>query len=383
MPDVAREQLLITLVPGTWGRGLCPRLRRRGKLRWWEEGSPFLMRLCVQLGDLPTTVTPLLWTCANSIDARDKAAHALAEHLAAERAAHPRATQLIIAHSHGGNIALRAVTQLRGDDASSGADRTMPLVVMLATPFVEVHPADRGNGPRMMRYATILAISALLWVPLMMIMRSDSMLYIAGIIALMLVLLAYWYWPYRGSAKRRDRLERLSAATRLGEIGAAEARRCLVIRAIDDEASLLMALGTILNYVTIWITLCLALLYPVLVFLIEIGLYRLFKGGLEKLDIYHNIARLVSSGSIAVPLGVFMLARTVHGWELATSPMDCQINTQSTPDSLGLSKIVTLVRRTYMKSLHHKIYDHEDCTTVISDWVRAQLSLPSARPDEP
>ena len=100
-------------------------------------------------------------------------------------------------------------------------------------------------------------------------------------------------------------------------------------------------------------------------------------------DMYHNIARLVSSGSIAVPPGVFMLARTVHGWELATSPMDCQINTQSTPDSLGLSKIVTLARRTYMRSLHHKIYDHEDCTTVVSDWVRAQLSLPPVRQDEP
>jgi hypothetical protein len=70
---------------------------------------------------------------------------------------------------------------------------------------------------------------------------------------------------------------------------------------------------------------------------------------------------------------LLMLARSVHGRELAVSPLECQINTQSTPDAKGLSQIITLVRRTYVKSLRHGIYDHEDCAKTISDWVRSQL----------
>ena len=77
---------------------------------------------------------------------------------------------------------------------------------------------------------------------------------------------------------------------------------------------------------------------------------------------------------IALLVGLFMIARTVHGRELARSPMECQINTNSTPDAIGLSKIVTLVRRTYVRSLRHGIYDHEDCAKTIANWVRSELS---------
>jgi hypothetical protein len=72
-------------------------------------------------------------------------------------------------------------------------------------------------------------------------------------------------------------------------------------------------------------------------------------------------------------LGMLMVSRSVHGRELAVSPMECQINTQSTPDGVG-TKIVTLVRRTFVKSLRHGIYDHEDCAKTIANWVRSELS---------
>jgi hypothetical protein len=76
---------------------------------------------------------------------------------------------------------------------------------------------------------------------------------------------------------------------------------------------------------------------------------------------------------ILILFGLVSVARTAHGRELGVSPMECQINTQSTPDAKGLSEIITLVRRTYVKSLRHGIYDHEDCARVISDWVRSQF----------
>jgi hypothetical protein len=89
------HQLLITLVHGTWPRGLFPRFARFKKrvwdlvrLRrstppppfWFEGGSQFLARLSKELSDIPHKITPpLLWTGANSIVVRDETAQVLAE----------------------------------------------------------------------------------------------------------------------------------------------------------------------------------------------------------------------------------------------------------------------------------------------------------------
>ena len=108
-----------------------------------------MARLSAELGDIPHKIKPLSWSGANSIYVRDKTAQVLAEHLSAEHAEHPQDTQLIIAHSHGGNIALRALHHLHKHNASQsdGADTANPLVVTLATPFIEIHRADFGERP--------------------------------------------------------------------------------------------------------------------------------------------------------------------------------------------------------------------------------------------
>src|SRR6516162_458644 len=125
------HQLLITLVHGTWGRGFFLRRKRQNQRPlWFEEGSPFLTRLSTELGDIPHKITPLLWSGANSIFVRDKTAHVLAEYLSAEHIEHPQAAQLVIAHSHGGNIALRALHHLQNRDAQL-CERANPLVVTL------------------------------------------------------------------------------------------------------------------------------------------------------------------------------------------------------------------------------------------------------------
>ena len=145
MSEVTRHQLLITLVHGTWPRGLFPMLRRQNRRPlWFEEGSPFLARLSAELGGIPHQIKPLPWTGDNSIIERDKAARVLAERLSAEHVEHPQAAQLTIAHSHGGNIALRALHHLRKCDASQlcGAEGANPFVVTLAAPFIEIHQAN-------------------------------------------------------------------------------------------------------------------------------------------------------------------------------------------------------------------------------------------------
>jgi hypothetical protein len=401
-----RYQLLITLVHGTWPRGLFPRLFRfkqwvRGLMGrrqpwepppfWFEEGSPFLVRLSTELGNIPHKITRLPWTGKNSIYERNDTAHALAERLSVEHAKHSQATQLVIAHSHGGNIALRALYHLQKREASrsDSAATVNPLVATLATPFIEIHQADFGRKPSSIRVAVLLAMYYLLRLLVVWLFpsaRSDlpmstpidlslyaNLIFIA-VVALPMLIIG-WYWIERRATARQNQKEALTDATRLGE--AVAPQRLLVIRAIDDEASLILAFGTIISYlttrfimITYWIMVTLA--FTVLPLWVII---RLFAQRLPHFPSwYEDVAALFCSAVIITLFSVLAVARLVHGLELARSPMECQINTQSTPDAKGLSEIVTLVRRTYVKSLRHGIYDHEDCAKTISGWVRSQLS---------
>jgi hypothetical protein len=382
-----RPQLLITVVHGTWPRGLFPKFVRfkkwvRGLMRrerldtpqfWFEEGSPFLARLSTELGDIPHTITPLLWTGKNSVYEREKAAHALAKHLSAEHAEYPQANQLVIAHSHGGNIALRALHHLRQRSASQEceADSANPLVVTLATPFVEVHPADFGRRPLAIRSALVAALLPLPYFLAIALTGTDegpAMLVFTVFNIIVFSWFGQW-WTVGRAPARQNQLDALKNATRLGELMSAQ--RLLVIRAIDDEASLTLALGTIVNYSTARAIPFVLPLTVVLLFITYLIAFWFLKS-----DVFRWVKLAFmgwSAAWIIMLLGMLMVARTVHGWELAASPLECQINTQSTPDATGLSKIITLVRRTYVKSLRHGIYDHEDCPKAISDWVRSQL----------
>jgi hypothetical protein len=382
-------------VHGTWGRGFFPR-RQSQKRRpfWFEDGSPFLARLSTELGDIPHKIMPLLWSGANSIFVRDETAHVVADHLSAEHAEHPQATQLVIAHSHGGNIALRALHHLRQRDASQldGTDSTNPLVVTLATPFIEVHQADnlgwRKTGfIRIAPSMLVLSFGFFLWFLffgwVISTLPSDGgpygidlvvMITVFGCLLLLAHLWLRWaLWRTAGRASvRQKQLHALKNATQLGQLMSAQ--RLLVIRAIDDEASLILALGAILNYVT-----ARSILFMFPLYLLGPTASLLLIGS-PITPVMFGLLTAFVLGLYIIPFGLLMVVRTVRGRELAVSPMECQINTQSTPDAKGLSEIITLVRHTYVKSLRHGIYDHEDCAKTISDWVRSQLPPSSALP---
>jgi len=366
-----RPQLLITLVHGTWPRGLFPKIARfkqwvRRLLRrkhlgpppfWFEEGSPFWARLSTELGNIPHKITPLIWSGANSIFVRDKTAHALVEHLLAEHSEHPQATQLVIAHSHGGNIALRALNHLQKHEEAKSSN---PLVVTLAAPFIEIHQANFGNRPTIIRWM-LIAIMMCLAIVVSYLLR-DMVLLIAG--ALLVPPISLW-WFARRAILRQYKVKRLSDATRIFDMTLSQSRRSLVIRAVDDEASLILAVDAALNYL-------ISRLLTYTFFLFVVGFVAalwlsvgIFAGVPDSRSINHSLLdsiwwRAIAWTSIilvtSIPAGILLLimlalSRSVHGRELAVSPMDCQINTQSTPDADSLSKTVTLVRRTYTKSL--------------------------------
>jgi hypothetical protein len=384
MSEVARQQLLVTLVHGTWPRGFFPALRRRRRRLWFEEGSPFLAQLRAEFNGVAHKIKPLLWTGENSIYARDKVAHALAEDLLAEHAENPQVAQLIIAHSHGGNIALRAFHHMQTRDCSQrGADAANPFVVTLASPFIEIHEADFGPRPLFIRIALMVAlwivsifsaegllllVSVFLLPPMPKVYFSVILLIVLTVTSLSIVLLGWW-WIVRKAGARGNQVNALKDATRLR--GLTFAQRLLVIRAIDDEASLVLALGAIFNYVTarfITYTLFLYFVLPPII------LFSTNSKWAPWLPIWAYAATFPVFIAVTVALlGALMLSRSVHGRELAVSPMECQINTQSVPDAINLSQIVTLVSRNYVKSLHHGIYQHENCAKAIADWLRPQL----------
>jgi hypothetical protein len=142
----ADVDLFITLVHGTWPRNVWRDVfltpfygkwptRSFPRSLWFADGSEFRNRLCAGLSKrgLSARISPFLWSGANSVRERDKAAQELAEHIRAKQFDHPGSIQVVIAHSHGGNVALRALDQpgVTGDEI---------FITTIATPFVEILP---------------------------------------------------------------------------------------------------------------------------------------------------------------------------------------------------------------------------------------------------
>jgi hypothetical protein len=203
---------------------------------------------------------------------------------------------------------------------------------------------------------------------------SASLIFLAAVV--LPITLMGWYWIEKRATARQTQVEALSGATRIGE--AVAPQRLLVIRAIDDEASLILALGAILNYITVksitlvyWIISTLALIVPILWLIVFLVTQR--SPGDHPPSWWRDVAALFCSAFIIALFGALAVSRSVHGRELAKSPMECQINTQSTPDAVDLSQIVTLVWHKYIETLRHRIYEHDDCAKAISDWVRSRL----------
>jgi hypothetical protein len=109
---------VVTLVPGTWA----------GKAAWIRADSG-LSRALTAAG---CRVVPFEWSHSNCYRARMRAARRLAEQLQGQSRENPGVRQWVVAHSHGGNIAMHAVRYLR----DSGADAPRVSTVTLATPFL-------------------------------------------------------------------------------------------------------------------------------------------------------------------------------------------------------------------------------------------------------
>ena len=124
--SAGERRVIVTLVHGTFATDA----------EWTRPTSFFCSKLVESFG--PSVVYERFqWDGKNSSSGRVKAAKLLSQRLKQQRIGSPDAVQCVVGHSHGGNVALKAVSE-------AGLFNSIP-VVCLSTPFVSVNPRYFGD----------------------------------------------------------------------------------------------------------------------------------------------------------------------------------------------------------------------------------------------
>jgi hypothetical protein len=265
--------LRITIVHGTWGRGIFPTVRSRLPFKgpqWFDDQSQFALKLCERLSkrSIFARISAFPWSGANSIFARDRAGHDLAAHLRDEAERAKGSRQVVIGHSHGGNVAIRALSH-RGDSPE-------PItLVTLATPFVEVLvPSERPEpeikpelsfgvrralaphwGSRASRAGlgiliTYTVVSMLFEDPFGSpnFVQSPFFGVALGVALVVAFIVGYAYDFLMNALRDISGYREHDLAQRSSLQGFHRANtNALILRAVDDEAALTLALGAIGN----------------------------------------------------------------------------------------------------------------------------------------
>ena len=412
--------LFITLVHGTWPRnvwrdvfltpfyGKWPSRSFQNSL-WFSDGSEFRNRLTAALSKrgLSARISPFLWSGANSVRARDKAARELVEHLRAKQSDYPSSTQVVIAHSHGGNVALGALDQL-------GVTRDKIFIATIATPFVEI--LRTKLSPTETRRIDIFLLStmsflslyaAAIWHTYFRTSNTHVVSVIAGLVGALPFLLLYGL-----RARTPKKVDELVGLTSLSP--SVRKHPLLVLRAVDDEASLLLAaaaignrLSRLLQWLTyrIWVLLrflTISLLVLILV-LIPISFFwpldefrgpafmTRFTDPIFKFlfDWLPSLTKYVIFAFLAFLLSPGVFNFFAYGRELLLIFQGCEINCQSAPDSIGRQSefqldstptnwglVVTLPQaEEARRALRHGLYNDPQCAERIAGWLQSELAV--------
>lgn len=122
-PSSGAHRVCVALVHGTWA----------SNAQWTHEDSSLRRELERRAGALGMRVDFSIstWSGSNGMESRARATEQLRAHLASSISQNPTAPHFVIAHSHGGNIALRSIEDQRG----------ILGVVTLSTPFISASPS--------------------------------------------------------------------------------------------------------------------------------------------------------------------------------------------------------------------------------------------------
>jgi hypothetical protein len=391
-PDRPHKRLVVWLVHGTWPRGVFsakwPATSPTGRPIWSQSGSAFNDDLKDQLSahGFDAEIVPYVWSGANSALERDEAARSLAIRLQEE--ADKGALNVVVGHSHGGNVALTAAAQYV----------TKPieiLVATLATPFIDLHPkaakGEDGYGQAMDRIhkeqLAKMTMAAFLVSSLMVLAArsfvSDDLA--AWVLLITNALLAITFSNFYG--RHGDLLDKVPPP--YARMVWTATVRLLVLRGIDDEAALALAAAAIQSLVTKRLARVVVVLIGVLggVFGVAILMYLVRVRG----DGYPEVLGWFDA-SIGAYLAISLLyagGRSVAGREFFFTGQIYDVNVNSAPDIVGDITIRTLagqrgqkvtrfhqvgVRQItpYSYGRRHSLYENKDCIEQLVTWVGEQ-----------
>lgn len=320
---MAGQPIKVTLVHGTFA----------SKATWIREGSPMNDAL-----DAAGIVhQEFVWSGGNSHRARIKAAEELSDRLRYEREHEPGARQAVVAHSHGGNIAVHAVWRLM-----KVRDGSIP-VVALATPFLFAS-RKKVFGP-VLSTALLMALAILgagIALALFPVLEGPgeqerwwlTVLVFALLIALVAQLVGLGYWlAWHGRPWNPDAQDRLLDSVQAPHI---ECTGLLVVRAADDEASTGLALSQLAGWLAatatrlsrphIWLTIYMVLttISLVLTFVADAGLENAW---FLVIAYASALACLLSFVLVSAPA----LLNLSHGIDGATTSLFAFVSAEATP----------------------------------------------------
>ena len=159
----------------------------------------------------------------------------------------------------------------------------------------------------------------------------------------------------------------------------------LIIRAVDDEASLTLAAGAIANRLTnLMFVSGAGLAFWIGTLIAPLILVQYWNHDLQ--DALRNYSALLFYVVIAFPAVSFLLLaacgvfKAVYGRELLFGALRAEINSQSVPDIAGEIAAFTLLPvRSRNARLRHSIYEEEMVVPALVAWIHTSIALDPER----
>ncbi len=369
---------------------------RKKELHWYEEGSEFHSKLKTQLeciGSYKYFINrPFKWSGSNLVRGRHDAAGKLVKHLRDSSTYE----HLIIAHSHGGNVVRQALDQIKGE--------MNVRVVTLATPFIEVKGQDASVHFTQYTHMMILGLASCLLLANQWTTKHTQLTWTLDLIEFFVSkvspFVSFGIFTLFAMALVRifavdspTKIDILSALTNNGTSWVPKVH-LLALRTVDDEASLVLSVGTVASRVSRMMHSFLArtsrVLFPAYLGLMLTNEFLIHQITFNTYGNSHDALRnlqyallwsdvlITSQNSIILVSALCLvfviiasLCKGVYGYEFMTFAVGCNINAQSVPDTANADiDVVSLpAHNTTESGLRHYIYNHPQCITEIMRWV--------------
>jgi hypothetical protein len=358
--EAPQTSLVLHLVHGTWGQ----------RSDWTQDGSRFCRHMRAHLRSA-VQFERFSWSGKNSHEDRIEAGSELATHLLSHFELQPDARHVVIAHSHGGNVALYAARheQVAGRLAA---------IVCLATPFIACTP-KKVPWPILLTYLSFALIPCVLLVSLAYALLAGSWLAVGILTPLLFA--SVWIWM-KGDLKQMNQMvaERDALVSRLA-LPTTYMGPILCVRVLMDEARFhLFTWQSFAAAVWLPFSALAVILTAVLFFMACLSAY-------ERDAEYFVFAALI--WLCVVPVGYTVLLRAVwliRGTRLVFGEKLLQCRLCYISARRWLPRATNVTRTTHLilsvpwlrGSVFHSAYEHRPVLEEITKWLNDRLSLSSA-----